>query len=71
MSNDLDRAVATVVERCLGVTAGEEVLVVADSDRADLGRALHEAVLAAGGDGALVVVAPDARRGTEPPRSVA
>ncbi len=71
VSADLHRAVATVVERCLGVAAGEEVLVVADPDRADLGRALHEAVLAAGGDGALVVVAPDARRGTEPPRSVA
>ncbi|MBA2261993.1 MAG: aminopeptidase [Solirubrobacterales bacterium] len=71
MSVELDRAVATVVERCLGVAAGEEVLVVADPERADLGRALHEAVLAAGGDGALAIVAPDAGRGTEPPRSVA
>ncbi len=71
VSADLHRAVATVVERCLGVATVEEVLVVADPDRADLGRALHEAVLAAGGDGALVVVAPDALRGTEPPRAVA
>ncbi len=71
VSVDLERAVATVVERCLGVKAGEEVLVVADPDRADLGRALHEAVLAAGGDGALAVVAPFAQRGTEPPRCVA
>lgn len=71
VSADLSRAVATVVERCLGVAAGEEVLVVADPDRADMGRPLHEAVLAAGGDGALVVVAPDPRRGTELPRSLA
>ena len=71
VSADLDRAVTTVVQRCLGVRAGEDVLVVADPDRADLGRALHEAVLAAGGDGALAIVGPHARRGNEPPRSVA
>jgi len=71
VSADLHRAVATVVERCLGVAAGEEILIVADPDRADLGRALHEAALAAGGDGALAVVAANERRGTEPPRCVA
>ncbi|HEV2753132.1 MAG TPA: hypothetical protein VGV36_04770 [Solirubrobacteraceae bacterium] len=70
-AEDLARAVTTVVERCLGVRSGEEVLVVSDPERAALGEALGEAVTTAGGHPVLTVLTPDPRRGTEPPRALA
>lgn len=41
--SDLDRAVRTVVQRCLRVGHGENVLVIADPANAELGHALLEA----------------------------
>ena len=68
---DLDRAVGTVVERCLRVQAGETVLVVADPGNAALGDALMQAARAAGADAVLTILPPNAARGTEPPAPVA
>jgi leucyl aminopeptidase (aminopeptidase T) len=68
---DLDRALTTVVERCLRVSAGETVLVVADPGNAALGEALMNAARAAGGDAVLTILPPDPDRGTEPPAPVA
>jgi leucyl aminopeptidase (aminopeptidase T) len=69
--DDLDQAVRTVVERCLGVRAGESVLVVADPGNATLGDALMRAARAIGGDAVLMILPPDPSRGTEPPPTVA
>jgi leucyl aminopeptidase (aminopeptidase T) len=71
MASDLDRALQTVIGRCLAVREGEELLVIADPDTERLGRELLEAGREIGADGALVVLPPDPRRGTEPPRAVA
>ena len=68
---DLDRAVRTVVARCLGVTEGDGVLVVADPGNAALGDALMRAARAAGGDAVLTILPPNPKRGTEPPATVA
>lgn len=68
---DLERAVDTVVGRCLGVAAGEELLVICDPDRVDLGRALLDAGLRVGADSVLTVLPPNPERGTEPPGTVA
>jgi len=68
---DLDLALQTVVERCLNVRAGENVLVVADPGNAELGDALVRAACAAGGDAVLVILPPNPGRGTEPPPTVA
>ena len=68
---DLDRAVRTVVDRCLGVRAGETVLVVADPGNGALGDALMHAARAAGGDAVLTILPPNPERGTEPPATVA
>ena len=68
---DLNAAVETVVGRCLAVREGEDVLVVADPERLDVGRALHEGAVRAGGDSVLVLLPPRAERGTEPPPTVA
>jgi leucyl aminopeptidase (aminopeptidase T) len=69
--DDLDRALRTVVERCLRVSAGETVLVVADPDSAALGDALTHAARAAGGDAVFTILPPDPARGTEPAAPVA
>ena len=69
--DDLDRAVTTVVERCLGVRTGESVLVIADPGNAGLGDALMRAAGAAGGDAVLTILEPKPERGTEPPPAVA
>jgi leucyl aminopeptidase (aminopeptidase T) len=71
MVEDLDRAVRTVVERCLAVGAGDDVLVVADPGNAELGDALMHAARAAGGDAVLAILPPNPSRGTEPPSTVA
>jgi leucyl aminopeptidase (aminopeptidase T) len=68
---DLNAAVETVVNRCVAVQAGENVLVVADPDRLDVGRALHEGAVRAGGDSVLVLLPPRPERGTEPPPTIA
>ncbi|HEX4345594.1 MAG TPA: hypothetical protein VHZ31_08535 [Solirubrobacteraceae bacterium] len=68
---DLDLALKTVVERCLGVQDAETVLVVADPGNAELGDAIVHAALAAGGDAMLMILPPNAARGTEPPAPVA
>jgi leucyl aminopeptidase (aminopeptidase T) len=68
---DLDRAVATVVRRCLAVRAGEEVLVITDAGVRALGEALRDEAAAAGGDAVLAVMDERATDGTEPPRMLA
>jgi len=69
--SELDRAVGTVVERCLRVAPGETVLVVADPDSVAIGEALLAAANAAGGDAVLTILPPNPSRGTEPPAPVA
>ena len=68
---DLNPAVETVITRCLGVRPGENVLVVADPDRIDIGRALHEGAIRAGGDSLFALLPPRPERGTEPPPPLA
>ena len=68
---DLDPAVATIVRRCLAVTAGEEVLVVVDEDTREIGEALRAEASAAGADAVLGLMDARATNGTEPPRSLA
>jgi leucyl aminopeptidase (aminopeptidase T) len=67
----LDRAVSAVVRDCLGVRAGEDVLVVADPHTRSLGEALAGASAEAGGDAVLALMEPRATDGTEPPEPVA
>jgi leucyl aminopeptidase (aminopeptidase T) len=67
----LEQAVTNVVERCLRVGDGDNVLVVADPGNAELGNALVDAGRAAGGDAVLLILPPNPARGTEPPPTVA
>lgn len=60
-----------IVEGCLDVRPGEQVCIVADPGRVELGEGLLGAVQAAGADGALLLLPPRPERGTEPPAFVA
>ncbi len=68
---DLRPAVATVVQRCLAVQPGEEVLVIADPASRPIGEALRGAASATGADAILAVMDERATDGTEPPRVLA
>ena len=68
---DLGPAVSTVVNRCLAVRAGEEVLVVADPGTRTIGEALRDGARDAGADAVLAIMDEREVDGTEPPRTVA
>jgi leucyl aminopeptidase (aminopeptidase T) len=68
---DLERAVAAVVNDCLGVRAGEEVLVVANPATLGLGERLRGEAGRAGADAVLALMAERETHAAEPPRSVA
>jgi len=68
---DLDEAVRAVVNACLGIREGENVVVVADEGTRAIGEALHDAALQAGAEAVLTIMAPRANHGEEPPPAVA
>jgi leucyl aminopeptidase (aminopeptidase T) len=68
---DLAPAVSTVVRRCLGVKAGDDVLVVVDPPTRTIGEALREEAARAGADAVLAVMGEREIDGNEPARPVA
>jgi leucyl aminopeptidase (aminopeptidase T) len=68
---DLSGALSTVIERCLAVRAGEEVLVVVDQPARRIGEGLLHAAAGAGADAVLAVMSPREIDGAEPPASIA
>jgi leucyl aminopeptidase (aminopeptidase T) len=68
---DLRDAVATVVDRCLGIKPGEDALVVVDSGTRTIGETLRHAAAERGADAVLTIMDERATDGTEPPPSVA
>jgi leucyl aminopeptidase (aminopeptidase T) len=69
--SDLERAVQTVVESCLGVQPGEDVVIVVDRTTEALGAALQQAATARGGEPVTCVMEPREVDGQEPPAAVA
>jgi leucyl aminopeptidase (aminopeptidase T) len=68
---DLAHAVGVVIDSCLGVRPGEDVLVVTDPDRLSVARALRDGARRAGADAVLAVMDERATDGTEPPAPIA
>ena len=68
---ELAPAVRTVVTRCLGVHADEDVVVVVDPATRAIGEALRAESAAAGADAVMIVMDVRATDGTEPPPAVA
>jgi 2,5-dihydroxypyridine 5,6-dioxygenase len=69
--SDLQRAVETVVGPCLGVQAGEDVVIVVDRTTQALGDALRDAAAALGAEPVMTVMEPRSVDGEEPPAAVA
>jgi leucyl aminopeptidase (aminopeptidase T) len=69
--DDLDRAVRAVVDDCLAVKEGEEVLVVCNPATQGIGERLRDQSAEAGADSVLAVISERASHGAEPPRTVA
>jgi aminopeptidase len=69
--SDLDRAVRAVVRDCLGVSDGEEALIVCNPATQRIGERMREEAADAGADAVLAVISERASHAAEPPRSVA
>jgi leucyl aminopeptidase (aminopeptidase T) len=67
----LGPAVDTVLTRCLAVKPGEEVLVVTDPPRREIGEALRDGAAGLGADAVLTVMDERRNDGTEPPKAIA
>lgn len=68
---ELREVVGSVLDRCLGITAGEEILVIADGGVRAIGETLREVAATVGADAVLAIMDERATDGTEPPRSIA
>jgi leucyl aminopeptidase (aminopeptidase T) len=69
--SELERAVATVIDQCLAIREGEEVVVVVDNATRAIGDALRDAAAQRGAEAVLTVMDPRPRDGAEPPAAVA
>jgi leucyl aminopeptidase (aminopeptidase T) len=68
---DLDSAVRTVVRQCMGVTAGEEVLVICNPVTEEIGALMRIEAQGDGADATLAVISERESHAAEPPRPVA
>jgi leucyl aminopeptidase (aminopeptidase T) len=68
---DMDSAVRTIIERCLAVQRGEDVLVVVDPATREIGEALRDGAARAGADAVLAIMDERATDGTDPARPIA
>ncbi|MCU6746864.1 MULTISPECIES: aminopeptidase [Lachnospiraceae] len=68
---DLVKIAEQVLVSCLGVRRGEEVLVITDDTRKEIGEALYEAAGHLGCEGMLFVMRERDVSGQEPPRAIA
>jgi len=71
MPADLDRAVRTVVRNCMGVSPGEEVLVVCNPVTEEIGALMRIEAQGDGADATLAVISERDSAAAEPPHAVA
>jgi leucyl aminopeptidase (aminopeptidase T) len=68
---DLTLAVQTVVNQCLAIQAGEDVLVIVDARTRTIGEALRAEAARVGADAVLAVMDAREMDGNEPPKTIA
>ena len=71
MTAELDRAVKTVVRQCMGISPGEEVLVVCNPVTEEIGALMRIEAQGEGADATLAVISERESAAAEPPRAVA
>lgn len=69
--SDLVKIAENILVSCLGVKPEEEVLVVTDDSRKEIGQAIYEASKALGCEGMMIVMSEREVSGQEPPKAVA
>ena len=67
----MKEAAEAAVKTCLNVKLGETFLVITDTEKESIGKALFEAGLDAGAETLLTLMKPRTRHGEEPPRPIA
>jgi aminopeptidase len=70
MSEELNRAIRAVVRDCLGVSAGDEVLVICNPATRVMGEGMRDEAEAAGADAVLALIAERGSHAAEPPSPV-
>ena len=70
MSTELDSAVRTVVRQCMGVKAGEDVLVVCNPVTEEIGALMRIEAQGDGADATLAVMSERDSHAAEPPRAI-
>lgn len=70
-ATDLDRALITIMERCLDVRSGENVLVIGDPPSRALAEAMRDMAARHGADAVLALMDERETDGTEPPPTIA
>jgi leucyl aminopeptidase (aminopeptidase T) len=68
---DLEQALIAIMERCLDVRSGEQVLVIGDRGSRELAEAMREMAARHGADAVLALMEERANDGAEPPPTVA
>lgn len=68
---ELDGAVRTIVRKCMGVSAGEDVLVVCNQVTEEIGALMRIEAQGDGADATLAVISERESHAAEPPRAVA
>jgi leucyl aminopeptidase (aminopeptidase T) len=71
MTAELDRAVKTVVRQCMGISPGEDVLVVCNPVTEEIGALMRIEAQGEGADATLAVISERESHAAEPPRPVA
>lgn len=71
MSAELDRAVKTVIRQCMGISPGEDVLVVCNPVTEEIGALMRIEAQGDGADATLAVISERESHAAEPPRAVA
>ena len=69
--SDVLEACKNILVSCMGLSPDETVLVVTDTDKEDIGRAIAQAALGLGADAVMMTMRPRRVNGEEPPPSVA
>jgi leucyl aminopeptidase (aminopeptidase T) len=67
----LKEGAAIVLEQCLAVKSGEQILIITDDNKIKIGKALYEVAKEISNNSAMIVIKPQKVSGTEPPIPVA
>jgi leucyl aminopeptidase (aminopeptidase T) len=67
----LESGAKKVIEDCMGVSPGEKVLIISDTNKTQIGEALFNAAIKAKSEAMYMLMLPRSRPGEEPPESIA